>query len=458
MAKLTRVTGKVFGGSAPLDEIGIFGSAKAGNPTNSQDVATIQSLPAYINGWGSAILTNRNFPPIEEVTGVLKTISYQNCYLLQEGIPEYDANTNYSNTSIVKNIDGQTLSFFISLKNDNLGNPLTDGTSWLKANLNSARNIGEIITSAIPLSDSGLHLLDGTLISGNGIYKDFVDYIASIYNSSLNYFCSEAEWQTSVSAYGSCGKFVYTAAAGANPATVRLPKISDILEGTTDEGALGNLVEAGLPNITGSISFQPVSTTNTSTSGVFSGSPHYQAGGFDSGPMYGNTGNITVNLDASRSSSAYGNSTTVQPQTIKVLCYIVVANSTKTDVEVDIDEIATDLNGKADTDLSNINASQSAKDAIIEWGLPDYSAGIVVQNANIPYVAPANGFIIARFAATSAATGGRSVTVNGSVVCIVEANQGTEFTVPVSAGDVLDIPVATSTALNGNFYPCKGDL
>ena len=51
-------------------------------------------------------------------------------------------------------------------------------------------------------------MADGSLLA-YGSYKEFIDYIASIYNSSLNYFCSEADWQTSVTTYGSCGKFVY---------------------------------------------------------------------------------------------------------------------------------------------------------------------------------------------------------------------------------------------------------
>ena len=130
MAQLTRVTGKVFGGSAPLNEIGQFGSAKTGTFNNTQDVATIQALQAYSNGWGSAIITSRNFPPIEEVTGVLKTISYQSCYLLQEGIPEYDINTEYSNTSIVKNINNGIITLYTSLTNNNVGNSLTDTTYW----------------------------------------------------------------------------------------------------------------------------------------------------------------------------------------------------------------------------------------------------------------------------------------------------------------------------------------
>ena len=139
---LTRVTGKVFGGSAPLAEIGVFGSAKAGNPTNSQDVATIQAGTAYDNGWGDGVVSSDNFPPMEEVTGVLKTISYQACYLLQEGVPVYDANTEYSNTSIVKSISGSILNFYISMQNGNVGNPLTDTDWWQQATFTGASPIG----------------------------------------------------------------------------------------------------------------------------------------------------------------------------------------------------------------------------------------------------------------------------------------------------------------------------
>ena len=132
MAKLTRVTGKVFGSNttATIGGIGQFGSAITGTPNLTTDVATIQALPAYLNGWGSAVITSRNYPPLEEVTGVLKTISYQACYVLQEGIPEYDINTEYSNTSIVKSINNGIITLYVSLANNNIGNSLTDTTKW----------------------------------------------------------------------------------------------------------------------------------------------------------------------------------------------------------------------------------------------------------------------------------------------------------------------------------------
>ena len=246
-----------------------------------------------------------------------------------------------------------------------------------------ARNIGEIVTSTIPLTDAGLHLLDGALIS-NGIYSAFITYIGGLSATYPDLFCSEADWQQSVTNYGVCGKFVYDSVNN----TVRLPKITGIVEGTTDLTALSDLVQAGLPNITGS--FSAIFPYYASQTGAFGFSSDGNGGAYNSNQGY------STYFDASRSSSIYGNSTTVQPQTIKVLYYIVISNSTKTEIEVDIDEVTTDLNGKADVDLSNISASQSAKDTIIGWGMPDYSAGIEITASSTEqsYTCPSDGFVI----------------------------------------------------------------
>lgn len=139
---LTRVTGKVFGGEAPLKEIGQFGSALAGTKLNTQDVATIQALKAYSQGWGSAVITSRNFPPIEEVTGVLKTISYQACYSLQAGVPVYDIATDYGVGDIVKVASGSTLTFYVSQTTPNIGQSLSDTTYWKPATFLGAGAIG----------------------------------------------------------------------------------------------------------------------------------------------------------------------------------------------------------------------------------------------------------------------------------------------------------------------------
>ena len=136
-----------------------------------------------------------------------------------------------------------------------------------------------------------------------------------------------------------------------------MPKITGVTEGTIVTTALGDLVQAGLPNITGEL----FSQNATGEWGLISnnGANYFntQGGVFqtDGNGTYAqsvtrgtqeSSGRLT--FDASRSSSIYGNSTTVQPQSIKVLYYIVIATSTKTDIEVDIDEVMTDLNGKVD--------------------------------------------------------------------------------------------------------------
>lgn len=334
----------------------------------------------------------------------------------------------------------------------------------------SSRNMGEIIASTIPLSDAGLHLLDGSLISGSGSYSAFVTYIAGLYNQTVptsvtyyawyhtnwnstvytlsttpsvgdhyfnyyngemidpyiegsaypyyvtsvnsnsigidgedaqrytrdssrdvtltvqtppTYFCSESDWQTSITNYGVCGKFVYDSVNN----TVRLPKITGFTEGTTDVTALGDLIQAGLPNITGEFTLfatYGAGSSNGALNATF-------AGGTKSPNNLAGTGDMTVNFNASSSSSIYGNSTTVQPQAIKVLYYIVIANSVKTNIEVDIDEIATDLNGKADVDLTNVNASGTS--VASGWSMPSSRYDDLTLGASdTTYTAPANGW------------------------------------------------------------------
>ena len=214
-----------------------------------------------------------------------------------------------------------------------------------------SRLMGEIITSTVPLTDASVHLLDGAIIAGDGVYADFVNYMKNLYDNTTNanFFTTEANWQAAISAKGICGKFVYDSTNN----TVRLPKVTGIIEGAADATTLGNTVNAGLPNIKGR--FQGSGESASDAVGAF-----YKYG---SGWQVSNSGdrdNIYA-FDASRDAAvaiqARGiyrdNCYTVQPQTIKVLYYIVLASSTKSSTQVDIDEIVTDLNSKADKDLSN---------------------------------------------------------------------------------------------------------
>jgi hypothetical protein len=211
------------------------------------------------------------------------------------------------------------------------------------------RNIGEIITSIIPLTDAGLHLLDGALIQGDGIYTEFYEYIVSLIPTYPQIFTDEIGWQNFVNTYGVCSKFV----VNTGNRTVRLPKITGFIEGTIDSNALGDLVEAGLPNIIGGFTLDTSDGIKVLRQDEVYGAFNLVDVSNSEAYLNASTGSINtprsrrVKIDASRSSSIYGNSSTVQPQSIKVFYYIVIATTTKTDIEVDIDEITTDLNSKA---------------------------------------------------------------------------------------------------------------
>lgn len=303
--------------------------------------------------------------------------------------------------------------------------------------------IGQIIQSTIPLSDAGLHLLDGSLIQGSGIYADFVTYIAGLVSDYPDLFETESNWQTSVTNYGVCGKFVYDSVNN----TVRLPKITGFIEGTTDLTALGDLIEAGLPNITGNITPQTLHNEEVPSDGVFTtyaGSASQWTGS----AQLSRTIPI-INFDASRSNQIYGNSNTVQPQAIKVLYYIVLATSVKTQIEVDIDEIVTDLNGKADIDLSNINPTQTVKNTIVGWGMPDYNSKVTI--ATTTYEAPCDGYVWYRNNTIQAMT----VTVGGIewYTGTVSGTAGTAI-FPISKGEIS--VASTLSSVVAYFIPLKG--
>ena len=450
MTNLSRVTAKIFGETASATgddpEIGQFGSALAGTYVGTNDVATIQGLSAWSNGFIDSVTPSTQFPPLPEMTGFGKVLSYQTAYTMQKGVPEWDANTVYYTGDFCKGVGEGKL--YVSLIDNNLNHAVSDTAYWEEFSSGAFRNIGEIVSSTIPLTDAGLHLLDGALISGSGSYADFVTYIASIYNLSLNYFCSEADWQASVSTYGSCGKFVYDSVNN----TVRLPKINNILQATTDVTKLGDLVEAGLPNITGT--FRGINYGDAS--GAFT----LQSSNYGYANFNAHNGDVTKwTFNASRSSSIYGNSNTVQPQTIKVLYYIVIATSTKTAIQVDIDEIATDLNGKADVDLSNTN--DTAKILMSGMGMPSSTyETLTVGSTGTTYTAPSNGYYVITGTPPNTNTGGdvRLTNVTGKISMVSTNIWGREMAtcIAVRKGDMVQIQYSDSSNTALTFIYAKG--
>lgn len=194
MTKYTRLTGKVFGSSATATgddpEIGQFGSALAGTYNGTTDVSVIQSLPAWQKGFISAVTPNTQFPPLPEMTGFGKVLSQQICYLLQQGVPEYDNGTTY--------YDGNWCSYQKKLyfcKNDNDGAGIsgflpTNITYWSQFTGGSPRELGEIVTSSLPITNPIYHLADGSQLSSVD-YPELFSYISSIYSPTEQWGESE---------------------------------------------------------------------------------------------------------------------------------------------------------------------------------------------------------------------------------------------------------------------------
>ena len=201
------------------------------------------------------------------------------------------------------------------------------------------RNIGELVYSTIPVTDAGLHLADGDLLDGTGIYADFYDYMLSVYNAGhTSIFTTEATWQTANTNYGKCGKYVLDTTNH----TIRLPKIPGFVEGTLTESEIGDRVAPGLPNITGAIQTgHSLALFGQDGTGAIRRDNN---NGASVGGSSGSTYRKGFTFDASLSNSIYGASSTVQPESVKLYVYIVIANTVKTPVQVDIDEIATELN------------------------------------------------------------------------------------------------------------------
>ena len=228
------------------------------------------------------------------------------------------------------------------------------------------KSMGQIVESKIPLVDAGLHLLDGTLVRGDGVYKAFVDKMADLYtlDPTAEYFCTQENWEDSVFNYGVCEKFVYDSTYN----TVRLPKMySNIryLIKSYDDGTnwyriysdgwceQGGIIPANQTSVSLLKSY-----LDTNYSVLMVGANY---GGSDQ--TLGTSSRTTSNFVVSTSSyqrfwQACGYTDISEYKKSPNYLYIVLATASKTEIEVDIDEIITDLNGKADTDLLNVPSSK----------------------------------------------------------------------------------------------------
>lgn len=129
MAKLPRTTQKIFGKNAPESQITTFGSIKAGTPVYTQSASQIMNS-AFEGGWSEAV--EDDYSPYRQDRNAVDTaITQQLAYLFQDGIPEWDAGTTYYKGSVVKVVNGNALTFYKSIADNNTASVNTTA-SWHK--------------------------------------------------------------------------------------------------------------------------------------------------------------------------------------------------------------------------------------------------------------------------------------------------------------------------------------
>lgn len=231
----------------------------------------------------------------------------------------------------------------------------------------------------------------------------------------------------------------------------KLPRTKYGFVGLRD--SVGGYVVESLPNITGSFSMNGAKVGDAK--GCFSHSTTTKT----RASSITDTGDCVVSFDATQSSIAYRNNAPVQQRATQMYLYFYVGEYTQTAVEQTAGLNAELFNNKVDLNFNNMNPSQTAKNTIVEWGMPDYSAGVDVTNSFLSgqktYTPPVNGYLNAyvenneEFNIVEATSNARVICING------ETYEKIQNQVPVLKGQTYK----NITSRSGDsviFYPIKG--
>ena len=175
-------------------------------------------------------------------------VKFDGVYDVVTGWGWYYSTVNYPENSIVYTVIGNEVKVKRSLRNDNKGHSLSDVNWWADVELGGSggstigyEDVGTIKFSLTPLRNENLHKLDGSTITQ--IPVDFSDYIVWLRSNAPNCFVTAEEYNSDLALYGECGHFVYDSSYN----TIRLPKVTGIIQGTNTLNALGQIIQAGLP-------------------------------------------------------------------------------------------------------------------------------------------------------------------------------------------------------------------
>lgn len=222
----------------------------------------------------------------------------------------------------------------VSNDRHSINNGVIIGSFRSKKENTSNLPLGTILTLSIEYDEPSLQKLDGRNLLQNGIYKDFCEWLKQRVNDSNVPICSINDYANEMTTYGQCGKFV-------------------INDTNLDQSSNGYSVTANsikLPTITEFIA----SSNGGDVIGLaeldeFKSHNHYindyADAGADTNPE---AARINTNINTK---TGYYNIYTgltggeeTRPKNVRYPYYIVVATSIKTDVQVNLENVANDIN------------------------------------------------------------------------------------------------------------------
>ena len=278
MAKIERKTQKIFANNTSADQITAFGTAKNTSPEFTTDVAEIQTN-TFLQGWSPSLVSDLA-PFMQDSNALWYMATKQLAYLFQEGIAEWDSETEYNKGSLVKITSGNYCNIYKSIADNNVAHLTNDATYW------------------------SLYIADS-----NMAHYPIGDLRFSLNNSKLtNEIFLEGQTVSRTTYANLFAIFGTTYGAGDGSTTFKLPDFRNRV--AWGASSANGYLEAGLPNIKGRIG------TIGANDRVHTGAFYYDG----SGGTLSNDGQPDYNagFDASRYNSIYGASSTVRPPSVKV--------------------------------------------------------------------------------------------------------------------------------------------
>ena len=245
----------------------------------------------------------------------------------------------------------------------------------------SGRNIGDIFYTK--RTDTGLA---GAVECNGGTYNT-EDYegegsIGELLEGGLLDYISLTDYATAISTKGWCDKIGWDGGT-----TVRVPTLTPHIIQTNNIAVVGNGMTVGFTNGTSNAGlYCATSTTNVQIGKNMYGQPvGYSAGGTNITEL----ASFGITTDGTKSGIIADTSDTAQ---LRVMFQLF--NGTTDEAVATVGTVVSDVSGLKD--MSNITAT--GKETVVGWGIPDYSAGVVVASdiadfTERTYTAPADGVV-----------------------------------------------------------------